>query len=162
MIVVADTSPLNYLVLLGAVDVLQPLYGRVLVPQTVAGELQDANTPAIVRAWIAQPPAWCEIHPDPPSDPALRFLDAGERAAITLALVVNADRLLMDERDGRDEAERRRLHVTGTLGVLADAHFAGFLDFDTALAQLRQTNFYVSADLVDRVRRRLSTGTGES
>jgi predicted nucleic acid-binding protein len=157
MTVVADAGPLHYLVLIGAVNVLQPLYRRVLVPQTVARELQDTSTPATVRAWIAQPPEWCEIRPDPPVNPALRFLDAGEQAAITLALSVNADRLLIDEQAGRTEAERRHLLVTGTLGVLAEAQRAWLLDFETALAQLRQSNFYLSADLVDSVRRRLSS-----
>jgi predicted nucleic acid-binding protein len=161
MIVVGDAGPLHYLVLIGAVDVLQPLYTRVLVPQTVAGELQDANTPATILAWIAQPPAWCEIHPDPPSNPALGFLDAGEHAAITLALSVKADRLLIDEQAGRAEAERRHLRVTGTLGILAEGHQQHLLDFEASLARLRQTNFYLSAELVDRVRRRLSTGAGE-
>jgi predicted nucleic acid-binding protein len=46
MIVVADAGPFHYLVLIGAVEVLQPLYGRVLVPQAVARELQETNTPA--------------------------------------------------------------------------------------------------------------------
>jgi predicted nucleic acid-binding protein len=156
MIVVADAGPLHYLVLIGAVDVLQPLYGRVLTPQTVAGELLDTNAPKAVRDWIGKPPRWCEIRPDPPSDPALGFLDAGEHAAITLALSVNANRLLIDEQAGRAEAERRHLLVTGTLGVLAEAHRAGLLDFEVALAQLQQTNFYVSADLVARVRLRVS------
>jgi predicted nucleic acid-binding protein len=32
--VVADTSPLNYLVLIGEVDLLAQLYGEVLVPET--------------------------------------------------------------------------------------------------------------------------------
>lgn len=105
-----------------------------------------------------RPPEWCEIRPDPPLDPALQFLDPGEHAAITLALSVNADRLLIDEQAGRAEAERRHLLVTGTLGVLAEAHRAGLLDFEVALAQLRQTNFYMSADLVNCVRRRLSLG----
>ena len=50
------------------------------------------------------------------------------------------------------------LLVTGTLGVLAEAHRAGLLNFEAALARLRQTNFYLSAELVDRVRKRLSTG----
>ena len=36
MIVVADTGPIHYLVLIAAVEVLKPLYRRVLVPQTVA------------------------------------------------------------------------------------------------------------------------------
>ena len=157
MIVVADTGPLHYLVLIGAVDILQPLYSRVLVPRAVAGELEDMNTPAPVRAWMAQPPAWCEIRPDPPSDPTLRFLDPGERAAITLALSVDAARLLIDEQAGRAEAQRRHLRVTGTLGVLAEAHRTGLLDFEAALSRLRNTSFYLSAELVDTVRRGLST-----
>ena len=161
MIVVADTGPIHYLVLIGAADVLKPLYSRVLVPRTVAGELQEARTPAAVRAWMAQPPEWCEIRPDPPSEPALQFLDPGERAAITLALSLDAGRLLIDEQAGRAEAERRHLLVTGTLGVLAEAHRAGLLDFEAALARLRHTNFYLSAELVNTIRRRLSTGEGK-
>ena len=86
----------------------------------------------------------------------------GERSAITLAFSLNADLLLIDEQAGRAEAERRRLFVTGTLGVLAEAHRAGLLDFEVALARFRQTNFYLSADLVDRVRRRLSSGGGDA
>jgi len=77
MIAVADAGPLHYLVLIGAVPVLEPLYKRLLVPKAVVAELQEPNTPAMVRAWIAQPPQWCEIPPDPPFDPTLLFLDAG-------------------------------------------------------------------------------------
>jgi predicted nucleic acid-binding protein len=94
MIVVADAGPVQYLVRIGVIDVLAPLYQRVLVPQTVARELQHNNTPAAVRTWIAQPPAWCEVHPDPPADPTLAFLDPGEQAAITLAITIHANRLV--------------------------------------------------------------------
>jgi len=118
MIVVADAGPLQYLVRIAAIDVLAPLYQRVLVPYSVARELQQNNTPPAVRAWILQPPSWCEIRPDPPADPALAFLDPGERAAIPLALAVHADRLLIDDLDGRIEARRRNLFVTGTVGCL--------------------------------------------
>lgn len=158
MIVVADAGPLHYLVLIGAVDVLQPLYGLVFVPDAVARELQDARTPAAVRNWMSRPPHWCEIRPDPAFDSALRFLDPGERAAIALAISVDADRLLIDEQAGRAEAERRHLVVTGTLGVLAEAHRAGLLEFETALEKLRNSNFYLAATLVDTIRLRLSSG----
>jgi predicted nucleic acid-binding protein len=57
MIVVADTSPLNYLVLIGAVDVLQPLYTHVVVPKTVAAELSGTMAPPAVRTWINQLPS---------------------------------------------------------------------------------------------------------
>ncbi len=162
MIVVADAGPLQYLLRIGAIDVLAPLYQRVLVPHSVARELQQNNTPAAVRAWIAQPPLWCEIRSDPPADPTLAFLDPGERAAIPLALAVHADRLLIDDLAGRGEAERRHLIVTGTVGVLADAHLAGLLDFEQALVQLRQTNFFVSEEVVKRVRQRLAHAEGTS
>jgi predicted nucleic acid-binding protein len=156
MIVVADTGPLNYLVLIGAVDVLQPLYTRVIVPQTVVEELKEVGAPAAVGAWIAQPPGWLDVRPDPPSDPTLRFLDPGESAALTLAELLKADEVLIDDWAGRTEAQRRRLNVTGTLGVLADAHLAGLLDFDSGLARLRGTNFRLSAEVERLVRRRLS------
>lgn len=44
MIVVADTSPLNYLVLIGEADLLYRLYGRVLIPQAVLSELEHPET----------------------------------------------------------------------------------------------------------------------
>lgn len=160
MIVVADATPLQYLVRMKVINVLLPLYHRVLVPQSVARELQQNNTPAAVRTWIAQPPAWCEIRPDPAADPTLAFLDPGERAAIALFESLAADRLLMDERKGRTEAKRRRLPVTGTLGVLADAHVAGLLDFERAVFQLRQTNFYVADEVVERVRQQIAGSKG--
>jgi len=155
MIAVADAGPLHYLVLIGAVPVLEPLYKRLLVPKAVVAELQEPNTPAMVRAWIAQPPQWCEIPPDPPFDPTLLFLDAGERAAITMAIAVGADRLLIDEHAGRVECEKRHLPVIGTLGVLVEAHRGGLHDFELALSRLRQTNFYVSDRLIARVRQQL-------
>jgi predicted nucleic acid-binding protein len=60
MIVVADTSPLNYLVRLGHPDVLREIYGRVLVPSAVLSESQQPDAPAEVRAWASEPPAWLE------------------------------------------------------------------------------------------------------
>jgi predicted nucleic acid-binding protein len=41
-VVIADTSPLNYLVLIGRIDILGSLYGKVFVPPEVLAELADA------------------------------------------------------------------------------------------------------------------------
>jgi len=80
-------------------------------------------------------------------------LDSGERSAISLALLIQATQILMDDMDGRLEAERRNLKVTGTLGILVEAHRRGLLDLDSSLAQLSGTSFYMSPRLVDMVRR---------
>lgn len=51
--VVSNTSPLNYLVLIDQIELLPALYGRVLIPQSVAEELKAPETPEVVREWIA-------------------------------------------------------------------------------------------------------------
>lgn len=51
-----------------------------------------------------------------------------------------------------EEAVRRDLLVTGTVGVLAEAHRAQLLNFEAALMQLRKTSFYVSDEIIARVR----------
>src|SRR6516165_248562 len=101
MIVVADAGPIHYLVLIGTVDVLEPLYSRVLVPESVARELRNVSASSVVREWIAEPPEYCETRPDPPPDRTLEYLGAGQQAAITLALSLNAERLLIDDQAGR-------------------------------------------------------------
>jgi predicted nucleic acid-binding protein len=155
MIVVADTSPLNYLILIKAVHVLEPLYGRVVVPRAVEQELMDSAAPAAVRNWMNQRPDWLEVRPNPARDATLGFLDLGESAALTLAELIQADRLLIDDLAGRAEAERRGMPVTGTLGVLADAHMAGLLNFDQALNFLRATSFRLHPDVEGAIRRRI-------
>src|SRR5712671_1891951 len=120
--IVADTTPLNYLVLIQATDILPELYRTVLIPPAVKAELAHANTPALVRAWIsqppAQPPAWLEVVSlKRPVDSALEHLDAGEREAISLASELQAILLLMDERDGVTIARHRGLKVVGTLAT---------------------------------------------
>jgi predicted nucleic acid-binding protein len=153
MIVVADTGPLNYLVLIDVVNILEPLYKRVLIPSAVADELRADGAPLAVRRWIAQPPDWLEILLDPPADKTLSGLDPGESAAIAMAVSQQADRLLIDDSKGRAEAERRHLKVTGTLGVIAAAHRRGLLDFEAAIASLSSTTLYLSPRLLETVRR---------
>jgi predicted nucleic acid-binding protein len=73
MIVVSDTSPLNYLILIGAEQVLPALFGQVLAPPEVLVEMQHAEAPPQVSAWAQHPPAWLEIRSpsEMPSFPGL-------------------------------------------------------------------------------------------
>ena len=60
-LVVADAGPPHYLVLLGHVDVLPRLYGRVTVPAAVVGELTHPRAPQAVRSFFGSPPAWVAV-----------------------------------------------------------------------------------------------------
>ncbi|MGB9032708.1 MAG: hypothetical protein WCC27_21465 [Acidobacteriaceae bacterium] len=151
MIVIADTSPLNYLVLSGYENLLPQLFGRILVPQGVVDELSAAKAPNIVRNWIAQPPDWIEIRLVSAIDPEIAFLGKGEQEGITLARGLNADLILIDDAPARQEAEKRNLTVTGTLGVLQRAALVNLIDLPEALARLRSTNFFIGPSLVDKL-----------
>jgi hypothetical protein len=120
MIVVSDTSPLNYLVLIEQVQVLPMLFGRVVVPPAVMTELQHAGAPDAVRAWAASPPAWLEIQPPARMEPLLG-LGAGEAQAIRLAQELHADAVLIDERRAATIIAFRRTFAPPLVSPLASA-----------------------------------------
>jgi predicted nucleic acid-binding protein len=151
-VVIADTSPLNYLILTGVVDVLPRLYRQVLVPDEVASERADLGAPPVVADWARHLPAWVEIRATPISSEPLKRIDAGERAAILLAEAQQSPvLLLMDDAEGRAEAERRGIPVTGTLGVLRAAALRDLVDLPRALAGLRTTNFRCPGSLLEEL-----------
>jgi predicted nucleic acid-binding protein len=157
MIVVADTSPINYLILIEEISILGDMYGHVIVPQSVHSELLRPGAPAVVRKWMEELlPPWLEVRtppaaPDPTSDASLNALNLGEREAIMLATELNANRLLVDDLQGRIEAEKRGIRVTGTVGVLREASRFGLLDLASAVRRLQQTNFHISPQLLQRI-----------
>jgi predicted nucleic acid-binding protein len=57
MIVDADTSPINYLILIEEINILTKIYGRVIIPSAVREELLRPSAPEAVRSWIAESPA---------------------------------------------------------------------------------------------------------
>ena len=148
MIVVADTSPINYLLLIGHIDLLPRLYGRVVIPTSVAVELSDAYAPAAVKSWIENRPDWMDVSEADVHNHSLDFLDRGERDGIALAQALHADVILLDDLEARREARLRKLYVTGTLGVLRDSAENGWINFREAVEKLQTTNFRVSASLI--------------
>jgi predicted nucleic acid-binding protein len=151
MIVIADATPVHYLILIHQADILSTLYGRVIIPEAVRREL----TPDAVKQWVASPPPWIEVHHVAVGEEAsLRRLDPGEREAIALAEELRADALIMDDRAGRKEAERRGLRVIGTLRVLYDAAHAGLLNLAEALEALQHSGFYVDRRLAEEILKR--------
>ena len=160
-VVVADSSPLNYLTLIGSVEVLHRLYNTIIVPQQVITELTDRAAPHVVRSWALNLPDWIDVRVPLVDATGMLHLDPGERAAITLAQSESGTLLLIDDAAGRIEASRRGIRTTGTLGVLRAAALKDLVDLPTVLARLVETNFRVSMTLVsellaeDGARRRL-------
>jgi predicted nucleic acid-binding protein len=151
VIVVADTSPLNYLLLIRNVEVLPALYGAIIIPSAVLDELTAPSTPDLVRTWASTLPKWVHVQ-DPSAEPrATPELDEGERQAIALAQEVDAELILVDDAAARDAALQRGLEVVGTLGVLLAAARLDLLNFERSLRALDETSFYMSERLRDAV-----------
>jgi predicted nucleic acid-binding protein len=142
MIVIADSSPLRYLILIGRVELLASLFEHVIAPPGVVKELSHPSSPAPVRTWSASTPSWLTVRSPRGHDSSLSInLGLGESEAIALAEETQADALLTDDRAARREAEGRGIRVQGTLGILDLAAQIGLIDFPSAIEQLRSTTF---------------------
>lgn len=110
--IVADASPIRYLVLVEGIDLLP---------------------------WIASPPDWLKVHSVNPPEP-VKGLGRGELEAIALAEALGSA-LLIDDLRGRTVAQERAIPIIGTLGVLVFAGNERRIDLPEYLARLRATNF---------------------
>jgi predicted nucleic acid-binding protein len=154
VIVVSDTTPLNYLILTETLHVLPALFGQVYIPSAVLSELSHAKSPDTVRAFAASPPEWLTVRDPTRTDLTLK-LGSGETAAIALAEELKADWVLMDERKGSREAQSRGLRVVGTLTILEEAGAKGLLDYEQTRDRLiGETTFYATKEVLRESERR--------
>ncbi len=131
MPVVSNTSPILNLAIINQLILLQQQFGEILIPSAVLDELKiseerpgsQAIREAISAGWIQSR----EVTNEPLSQLLKQTLDKGESEAIALAIEVNADWTLLDEREGRKVAKSLGLKVTGILGVLLRAKQSGEL-----------------------------------
>jgi len=119
MRVVSNTSPICNLAIIGRLELLRRRYPPVTIPPAVARELAALRHSAArshIQAALAQ--GWLRIDATAvlPSLSLPFPLDAGESAAIALAVAVKADLLLIDEKRGRVAARKLGLSVGGLLG----------------------------------------------
>lgn len=125
MIVISDTSAITNLAAIEYLQLLPQLYGKVMIPEAVYRELTEIEllVPGTVEAETA---LWINVRQVIDRAVVERLqsevrLDPGESEAIALALELNADLLLIDERRGRAEANRLGVRITGLLGILVEA-----------------------------------------
>ena len=159
-VVVSDTTPLHYLILIGRDSVLEKLYRQVIVPPAVLQELGHPAAPPAVSAWVKAPPAWLTVQSPASIPPRFDNLDFGERQALALAKEIHADLVLLDDKVARRFAESETLKVKGTLGIVADAAKAGLLNFRTTVETLQQSTMRLDAKLAQRIIEEYEKKTG--
>ena len=138
-VVVSDTTPLHYLILIGRDSVLKILYGQVIVP-----------------------PAWLTVQSPALIPPRFDNMDLGERQALALAKEIHADFVLLDDKVARRFAESEAIKVKGTLGIVADAAKAGLLHFRETVETLQRTTMRLEPKLAERIIAEYEKGLGKA
>lgn len=155
--VVSNTSPLLNLALIERLDCLDRQFDTVTIPQPVWTELTAGSDglPALRAFRDRDRVSVVSIDRSDLFSELTSQLDRGEAAAITHALHTDADRVLVDERDGRRVARRHDLDVTGAIGVLIRATRTGSVEsLESELDALRDAGFWIDDDLYDTALRR--------
>ncbi|MSU57929.1 MAG: DUF3368 domain-containing protein [Pedosphaera sp.] len=157
MIVVADTSVLINLCRVGQGGLFKSLFNEVIVPPEVTAEFVHLAASVPRFAGLALP-AGIRVQSPAALSPVVRAakgLDAGEAAALSLAVEIHADAVLVDERRGYEVALQLGLHAIGVLGILLRAKAAGILpQIKPAVDALqRDAGFWISQPLREQVLR---------
>lgn len=159
MIIVSDTSPVSNLILIGRLDILEKLFNEIIVPPAVDREIRALKrfgkdlSEYENAGWIKvfQPQNLQKVQT------LQTTLDAGEAQAIVLALEMNCDLLLMDERIGTNVARQQGLQTVGLVGVLIKAKEQGNIkEVGKILKELKQTaGFWLGEKLESQILKNL-------
>ena len=155
MVVICDTSPIINLAMIDCLDFSPKLFQEVIIPRQVfdeivvkgigkSGEIEVKNATWIKVLEFEDKVFYSEISQN---------LDEGESVAITLAIEMGADLLIIDEENGRRIAKEYNIKFTGLLGVLLRAKANGLLqNVQPKIEELRKTaNFWISENLYNEV-----------
>ena len=153
MTIISDTTPLRYLIEIEKAYTLESLFGRVIIPQAVLNDLQRPKTPRPVKEWIVNHPAWLEVRQ---ADLSLytpqKRIGPGEREAFALALELQADAVLLDDKGAMVEAKRLGLVTIRTFDILERAAKENLLDLPETIDRIKRTSFRLPpAKIIDEI-----------
>lgn len=143
-IIIADTSCLIVLDKIGYLDLLNKIFGEIVITQQVREQYGK-----ILPSWVL-----IEEPKKPNSNQKIleTTLDKGEASSIALAMGYENPLLIMDESKGRKIAKGLGLHVTGTLGILIIAKSKNLIPaIKPIIERIKSTNFRISTELEELI-----------
>lgn len=152
-LVVSDTSPVLNLALIEELELLKDQFEKVEIPSQVWEEILEGEKGReeleklksegfLVEVDVEETDLFVELFKD---------LDRGESAAIAYAVKNNAEKVLLDEKEGRKAARRHGVNTTGVLGILIKGHKEKKVDLEKCLGELKDVGFWIGEDLENRL-----------
>jgi hypothetical protein len=154
-IVVSNSTPIINFATIDRMDILQDLYGEIIIPSAVWNEIviKGANYAACLKLKKVE---WIQVL-KVKEDNFLKMLrtklDDGESEAITLAIEKKADLILLDEKSARNIAKTVGLDFMGTIGCLLLAKKFGIISNIKTVLDLIMTEakFWISNTLYEAI-----------
>jgi len=110
------------------------------------------TTPEVVAEYGFTLPDWVKVQSAPFNDYFNQYVDAGEASAISLALEINCDYIIIDDLEARKFAEKLGLNVKGSVGLLLSAKQGGIIPLVAPYLDLiQQTNFRISPKIIQNI-----------
>ncbi len=150
--VVANSTPLVAFWSIARLDILRSLFGEIPIPPTVREEFLSAEKET--RRKTLREESWIRVTElqNPNRAGAFAGLDEGEAQVLTLAEEQNASLVLIDERKARRYAERLKLPLSGTIGVLLLAKEENIIPAIAPLLKaIQEAGLYLHNELVEQV-----------
>lgn len=151
MILVADCSALIALSTCDSLGLLEQLFNSVVVPETV---YYEATLPNKKEAKRLEKYLQGKVRKVDMQNYVFLdgFADAGETEAMVLYKQIRADKLLIDDRRGRNVAKINHISTIGSLGILLVAKQKGLIkEIAPLLLQLEKSDLYLSKPLITTV-----------
>lgn len=138
-VIISDTSCIILLDKLGELNLLNKLFGQIIITQEIADEFKK------------ELPDWFTVV-NPTNKTYQKILEAsldkGEASAIAFAIEQSNCLLIIDDYKGRKYAEQLGIKITGTLGVIIAAKQTGHIkSVKPLLVKIKKTDFRLSPDL---------------
>ena len=148
--VISNTTPLIALAGIGCLDILQKIYGEIIIPQAVHDEIiGEPEKSAVINS------SWIKVKRISNVDAKRLYrakLHAGEVEVMILGEEINADLLLMDDYEAKKTAKFMGFTVTGTLGVLLRAKQEGLItEVKPVMTALMNNGLFISKGVQDYV-----------
>ncbi|WP_027400661.1 DUF3368 domain-containing protein [Aphanizomenon flos-aquae] len=155
MIIVSNTSPITNLSAIGKIQLLEQLYGEIIISSAVFQELTQWGD-SIPGAKEVKTYDWIIVKPVNNVNLVQSLknkLDEGESSVIALALELNADWLIIDEQLGRQTATEYKLKITGILGLLIEAKRQKLIPLVKPILDdlINTAKFWVNPSLYNRI-----------
>lgn len=155
MIVVANTTPLIGLASIQRFDVLNQIFGEIIIAQAVFDEIMNTGGRKKTAQHEVSTSTWLHVRSIQDRlavEVLLDELDLGEAETIVLAREINADWVIMDEKKGRQKLTQMGFNKIGTLGVLIQAKEIGLLpSIKPELEKLQKNGFSLSQTVIESV-----------